>query len=151
MQAEWSNPQKKPPTIDFQRDPRFPLISWFMYDVDSPYPTCRETTPLLHYARVNVPCSEEASKILFDAEMADRAPLVAYLPPNPPEHISHCYQVMIVGHARPVDVPTETERLRASGRASWDYKGFMRRWGMVRLHQKYFMSTGAKQTINEDG
>jgi hypothetical protein len=147
MQAEWPTPTETAPTIKVKRDQRFSLISWFMYDVDTPYPYNRCDTPFLHYARVNVPCSQAAAVGLATAGIADRAVLLQYLPPNPLEQIPHCYQVLIVGHTRPVDVVTETERLRASGSACWDYKGLMRRWGMVRLHQKFFMNAGTKQPL----
>ena len=107
------------------------MISWILLDVDAPHPHDRRSAPLLKYAKVNVSCRKDASTVPCE--------LAAYQAPNPLDGILHCYQLLVVGHNIPVDVAVESERLVAEARERWDYKGFMRRWGMTTMHQKFFM------------
>lgn len=142
MIADWDDPSTGPPKISVPREARFPLISWFLYDIDAPHPYDRRDTPVLHYARVNIPCTKKAAYELSASTMPDRASLVSYLAPFTAGVIPHCYQILIVGHSDVVNVPMEVQRLVTAGRVRWDYKALLSRCGMTQLYQKNFLNIG---------
>ena len=142
MIAEWEDPSAGPPKISVPREARFPYISWFLYDIDAPHPYDRRDTPVLHFARVNIPCTKKAAHTLSTTAMSDRASLVNYLAPVAAGGIPHCYQILVVGHTDVVNVPLEMQRLLTAGRVRWDYKALISRYGMMQLYQKNFLNVG---------
>ncbi len=128
MQVAWVQPSVAPPSVMIKPDPWTPaLVSWFLMDVDRPFPWDRSETPFLHFGRLNVPTCQKG------ADLGGRRDFVDYLPPEAKPDVQHCFQILVAGHEAPVS-PEEPER-----RAVWDSSGFLERNGMRILHQQILM------------
>jgi len=142
MNATWLHPANGPPSIHVKRDTHYNLISWAFVDVDRPHPYDRSDTPFLMYARVNAPCSKNALDTLNALGEEEKSELIGYLPPSI-HPIPHCYQLIVLGHANPINSQHERELLIKSGRKCWDMKSFQERSQGTVLHRRFFMhSTG---------
>jgi hypothetical protein len=145
MRVEWTSPAHEPPKVHIQKSPGFPLVSWFLYDIDYPNSFNRHVLPFLSYLMVNVPCSEEGSALLWRTQLPDRASLLQYTVPTPLDNVAHTFHLMVVGHSTPVEVDSEARCLRKTGPENWDCEGFMKRYDMVRLQRQEGRAIGLRE------
>ena len=138
MQATWVEPQRLPPNVRVKRDPEYPYMSLFLYDLDAPFPYDRRSSPYLHLLRVNVACTAAAGAALCVLGQQGGCLLMGYTPPNPPKGIVHCYRLEVTGHVEPVAAGA----IEGQERERFPVKDFQERHGMKVLQRRFFMSSG---------
>ena len=146
LQASWRNPKTDNPIVLVKRQ-AYPFLSLLLYDIDTPYPYHRKSSPYLHLLKTNIACTAAAGVTLCKLGYIHRNQTVPYEPPNPRNHILHCYVIEVVGHHLPINPAIEREVMAKRGRESYDLAAFCERNQVTSVAKGCFIYNGKNNAV----